>query len=184
MHKIIAANRIAFFGGSFNQPHLAHVFVSNLALKKLKLDQVFWLVVPFNPFKKGRQTLNQQKRIDLCNNLINHPKIKAIDFESKLSSGFETYNTIKKLRSLFTEKELFWIMGTDNLEHFNKWKRSDYIANNIKLVVFARGNVHKFVRTSSFIRFKPTLIWSKKYDISSTQIRKNLGENWMNDFTN
>ncbi len=170
--------RIGLFGGSFNPPHYGHLEISKIAYKKLRLNTVYWLVVPQNPFKKNYQYLPQKTRIDLCNNLIGGDnKMRAIDFESKLKS-FETFATIKKARRVFPASKLFWIMGDDSFFDFHKWRKNDFIANNVKLVIFNRGTIHKTVRTQSFIKYKPTVIWNRHFKISSTNVRKSLGNNW------
>ncbi len=43
--------RIGLLGGSFNPAHSGHLYVSETALKRLKLDSVWWLVSPGNPLK-------------------------------------------------------------------------------------------------------------------------------------
>ena len=181
MRRIFLSNnsnykKIGLFGGSFNPPHFGHFGISKIALKKLKLDKIFWLIVPENPFKKGQMYLPLEVRIKLCKKLIkNNNKLEAIDFESDLKS-FETCNTIKKAKRIFFHHELFWIMGGDSLLSFHKWKNPDFIAKNIKLVVFARGNMHKVVRTKAFLKYKPIIIWNKLFNISSTEMRKKLPE--------
>lgn len=168
---------IGLFGGSFNPPHKAHLYISKTAIVKLKLAKLFWLVVPQNPFKK-EAPLEQKKRIDLCAKLIGkNNKIKAIDFESDLKS-YETCNTIKKAKRVFAGKKLFFVMGSDNLPTFHKWKNPRYIAQNAQIVVFVRGNFHKHLRSISFYKYKPIVIYGKKINISSTIIRNSLGLNW------
>ena len=185
MRRVFLSNssnqkKIGLFGGSFNPPHFGHLGISNIAIKKLKLDKIFWLIVPENPFKKGHHYLPLEVRANLCKKLIkNNKKLEAIDFESDLKS-FETCNTVKKAKRVFSRHQLFWIMGGDSLLSFHKWKNPDFIAKNTKLVVFARGNMHKVVRSKAFLKYKPIIIWSKLFNISSTEIRGNLGKNWHN----
>lgn len=170
--------RIGLFGGSFNPPHYGHLEISKIAYKKLKLDTIYWLVVPQNPFKKNYQYLPQKTRIDLCNNLIaRDSKMRAIDFESNLKS-FETFETVKKARRIFTTSKLFWIMGDDSFLDFHKWRKNKFIAQNTKLVIFNRGTMHKAIRTQSFAKYKPIVIWNRHFKISSTEIRNSLGKKW------
>ena len=176
--------KLGLFGGSFNPAHAGHYNISIIAVKKFNLYKLFWLVVPENPFKKNSETLPLQKRIKVANTFLrNQKKVKAIDFESDLKT-FETYNTIKKALRLFPNMKIFWIMGSDNLFHFDLWKNSDFIAKNVNFIIFPRNNFHKALRTESFIKYKNKMHFLnvKKFNISSTKIRENLGLDWQKNF--
>ena len=45
-------NKIGILGGTFDPPHKGHLAISKIALKKLKLDKVYWIITKKNPFKK------------------------------------------------------------------------------------------------------------------------------------
>lgn len=171
--------KVGLFGGSFNPPHLGHLKISQFAIKKFHLSKLFWLVVPKNPFKT-EVALPLEKRINFCNKLIGKSKkMKAIDFESDLKTP-ETHNTIKKAIRKFPNTKLFWIMGTDNLFHFEKWKHAKFIARNIEFLIFPRNNFHKSLRTASYLKYRKKMhfLSIKKINISSTEIRKKIGINW------
>ena len=55
--------RIGLFGGTFDPPHQAHLAASLLAMKRLRLDRVWWLVTPGNPLKdtRGLQPLSLRR---------------------------------------------------------------------------------------------------------------------------
>jgi nicotinate-nucleotide adenylyltransferase len=178
-YKANFAKYLGLFGGSFNPPHFGHVQVSATIVKRLKLSRILWLVVPENPFKKGQDYLPQKTRIELCKKLIKNLEGEVIDFESDLKS-FETVETVKKALKSFPNSKLFWIMGSDSLASFHKWRGADFIAKNVQLVVFARKGIHKSLRSKANIRYKPIVVWSKMMNVSSTQIRENLGTNWKN----
>lgn len=172
--------KIGLLGGSFNPPHMAHLLLSKVAIKTLRLDKLLWIVVPLNPFKKKSTVLPQKVRILLSNILLkNSKKISAIDFESSLPS-FETYYTIKKVKHKFLDKKLYFIMGSDNILQFHKWKNFDYIVNNTNVTIFTRNGFHKAMRAKSIIKHKNKIrvLYSYKKDISSTAIRRNLGIFW------
>ena len=52
-------NKIGILGGTFDPPHIGHLHISKLALKKLKLDKILWIVTKYNPLKK--KTLFKQE---------------------------------------------------------------------------------------------------------------------------
>lgn len=172
IHKL----KIGLFGGSFNPPHAGHFYISSLALKKFNLNKILWIVTGRNPFKKKLFFFPLKTRIALSNKLIGkNRKMSALDFESDLPS-FQTFYTIKKAIRAFPLAKLYWITGSDALFSFHKWKRYDFILQNTRLLVFARQNALKSVKTRIFIKYKNNIefIWGKRLNISSTSVRKEI----------
>jgi nicotinate-nucleotide adenylyltransferase len=65
MKPLYADNlRIGLLGGSFNPPHEAHRTISLFAMKRLKLDRIWWLVSPGNPLKDVSGLPDLAARID------------------------------------------------------------------------------------------------------------------------
>ena len=56
--------KIALLGGSFNPAHSGHVQISEIALKKLNLDYVWWLVSPRNPIKNYENLIPIEQRVE------------------------------------------------------------------------------------------------------------------------
>lgn len=183
MQKLIQrfrGEKIGLFGGSFNPPHFGHLRVARSIVRFFRLDRLFWLVVPQNPFKSGKPQLPIQTRIELCNKFIGKSqKMEAIDFETGLKT-FETINTLKKAKRTFPNAKLFWIMGSDNLFSFHKWRGAGFIMRNVNILLYIRGNFHKALRTQSFVKYKGRfkVFYGKKFNISSTEIREKLGKDW------
>ncbi len=113
--------RIGLFGGSFDPPHEGHREVSLAALKKLGLDQLWWLVSPINPLKT-KQPWPLEKRIAQCNRKAHHPKIKVTGFECDRET-FYTVDSLLLLKRRFRTVDFVWIMGADNLKGLHKWHR-------------------------------------------------------------
>ncbi|MFM7702046.1 MAG: nicotinate-nicotinamide nucleotide adenylyltransferase, partial [Alphaproteobacteria bacterium] len=85
--------KIGLFGGSFNPPHFGHLEIAKIAIKKLRLHQLWWLTSEFNPLKIDAK--NYDFRLKNSQNLIqNHPKIKL----KKINYHY-SYNLIKKLKN-------------------------------------------------------------------------------------
>ena len=89
--------RIGVLGGSFNPPHQAHLLVSLTALKRLKLDAVWWLVTPGNPLKDNDKLPALEKRIAACRDLARHPRIYVTGVERELGTHY-TVDTIAPRR--------------------------------------------------------------------------------------
>lgn len=129
--------RIGLFGGSFNPPHLGHRLVSRQALKKLNLDQVWWLVSPGNPLKSHDDLMPLAKRLELARDLITLPRVTATGFEAKHDFSY-TYDTLKFLTSTLPDRKFVWIMGADNLASFHKWERWRDITKLMPMAVYVR----------------------------------------------
>jgi nicotinate-nucleotide adenylyltransferase len=129
--------RIGLFGGTFDPPHLAHLGASLLALKRLKLDRVWWLVTPGNPLKNTRGLAPLGKRIAAARKLTHHPRIDVTGLEAVINTRY-TYDTIQWLIARCPRVRFVWIMGADNLRHFHRWQRWKGISKRVPIVVIDR----------------------------------------------
>jgi nicotinate-nucleotide adenylyltransferase len=129
--------RIGLFGGTFDPPHAAHLGASLLAMKRLKLDRVWWLVTPGNPLKDTRGLAPIEQRIAAARALARHPRIDVTGLESVIKSRY-TYDTLIYLVSHCPGVHFVWIMGADNLRSFHRWENWREIANLVPIAVVDR----------------------------------------------
>ena len=129
--------RIGVLGGSFNPPHAGHVLVSELALRKLGLHRVWWLVTPGNPLKSPTELAPVSERLVAARALIRDPRIVVTDVEAQLRFRF-TCDTLDWLRKRTPGVDLVWIMGADNLRQFHLWRRWREIAAAMPMLVVDR----------------------------------------------
>ncbi len=113
--------RIGLLGGSFNPPHAAHRLISETALKRLRLAQVWWLVTPGNPLKDHGGLPPLAERVRLARSIARDPRITVTAFEAALGSAY-TAKTLRFLRRRFPRVRFVWLMGADNLASFHRWK--------------------------------------------------------------
>jgi nicotinate-nucleotide adenylyltransferase len=112
--------RIGLLGGSFNPPHGAHRLISETALKRLNLSQVWWIVTPGNPLKEHADLAPLAERIRLSRGVARHPRIKVTAFEAGLGAAF-TAQTLIWLYERLPRVRFVWLMGADNLASFHRW---------------------------------------------------------------
>jgi len=124
-------------GGSFNPAHEGHRHISTIALKRLGLDQVWWLVSPQNPLKPTKGMASFAKRFAMARFQARHPRILVTDLETRLGTQY-TFDTLKALGRYYSGTRFVWLMGADNLGQIHRWQHWRAIFGNIPIAVFDR----------------------------------------------
>ena len=129
--------RIGLLGGSFNPPHAAHRLISLIAMKRLGLDRVWWLVTPGNPLKDNSALPGSMARKALAQSVAAHPRIDVTLIEDAIGTRF-TFDTLHWLKTRHPGVHFVWLMGADNLAGFHRWARWKEIATMMPIAVFDR----------------------------------------------
>jgi nicotinate-nucleotide adenylyltransferase len=132
--------RIGILGGSFNPAHEGHLHISRLALDRLGLDEVWWLVSPQNPLKPVEGMAPFGDRLAGARALIGaagRRAISATDIENDLGTPY-TADTLAALKRRFPNARFVWIMGADNLIEIDRWNNWTAIFETVPVAVFAR----------------------------------------------
>jgi nicotinate-nucleotide adenylyltransferase len=132
--------KIGLFGGSFNPPHKAHRAASLLAMKRLGLDRVWWLVSPGNPLKDTRALPPLAERIAAAKKLAAHPRMDVTGLEADISTRY-TFDTLQWLTRRLPEVHFVWIMGADNVATFHRWQHWREIAALVPIAIVDRAGV-------------------------------------------
>ncbi|MGS1094398.1 nicotinate-nucleotide adenylyltransferase [Aquamicrobium terrae] len=114
--------QIGLFGGSFNPPHAGHVLVADIALRRLALDQLWWMVTPGNPLKSTRELAPLSERLRRSQAITPDPRIKVTAFEAAHHVRY-TADTLALVRARNPGVDFVWIMGADSLRDFHRWER-------------------------------------------------------------
>jgi nicotinate-nucleotide adenylyltransferase len=147
--------KIGLLGGSFNPAHAGHRHISDVAIKRLGLDYVWWLVAPQNPLKPTQGMAPLARRLDFAvEETIGHPRLVVMDIERVLGTRY-TIDTMAKLKRRFAELHFVWLMGSDSLESFRFWKRWPDIVQSVPIAVVIRpGSVLAMLHAKPAIRFR------------------------------
>ncbi len=150
LSSVRPGQRIGLLGGSFDPPHAGHLHISQAALKRFNLDQVWWLVSPGNPLKhRGPAPLRE--RLAACREIARDPRVKVTDFEARIGTR-HTARTLKVLFRLHPAVRFVWLMGADNLAGFHRWEDWQWIMENVPVGVIARPGDRISARVSPAAR--------------------------------
>jgi nicotinate-nucleotide adenylyltransferase len=133
--------RIGLLGGSFNPPHAAHRQISQIALKRLQLDRVWWIVTPGNPLKPNGELAPQAERMAACRAIAQDARIVVTGFEAELGSAF-TAGTLAFVTRRYPQTRFVWLMGADCLPQFDHWGQWHDIFLTLPIAVIDRPGWH------------------------------------------
>jgi len=106
-------------------------------LRRLDLDEVWWLVSPQNPLKPARGMAPLGKRVAAAAGIATDRRIRVTDIEARLGTTY-TADTLTMLKRRFPRARFVWLMGADNLAQFRHWARWQHIFHAVPIAVFAR----------------------------------------------
>ena len=129
--------RVGLLGGSFNPAHAGHLHITTLALERLRLDEIWWLVSPQNPLKPAGGMAPFAQRLATARRLARDPRIRVSDTERRLGTRF-TVDTVRALKARHPDCAFVWIMGADNLVQIPRWKSWRALFRTVAIAVFGR----------------------------------------------
>ena len=124
-------------GGSFNPAHGGHRRISLFAMRALGLDEVWWLVSPGNPLKSAKGMAPLDARYRSAVEQARRAPIRVTAIERELGTRY-TCDTIAALQARYPKRDFVWLMGSDNLATFHKWRQWRRIASSVPIAVIAR----------------------------------------------
>ena len=173
---------VGILGGSFDPVHKGHLNISKIALKKINLNTIFWIITKKNPFKK-KVYFSLENRIKLAKKASkNSKKIKVLYLDKKLKSS-RSINLINYFIKKKKLKNIYFIIGSDILIELHKWKSWKKIVKLTKLIVFSRKGYDKKGKNSIVVKYLKNkniiYIKNKPINISSTSLRNKLKKSFL-----
>lgn len=164
--------KIGLLFGSFNPIHIGHLIVANSMLEMAKLDQVWLVITPQNPFKINKIIVDKNIRLKMAKLAIkDNPNLKTCTIEFDMPQPNYTINTLNKLKEKYNKHTFSIIMGEDNLLHFETWKEYEKIVENYEILVYPRSNL---VLSQKINHPHIHIYMCPQIEISATMIRNNL----------
>ena len=167
---------IGILGGSFDPAHKGHLEISKIAIKKINLHKILWLVAKKNPFK-GTPFYSLSQRLTKAKKLAENNKKIQVKYLDKVAGSSRSIDLIMYIINKKKLKNIYFIIGSDNLIKFHKWKSWKKIVKLVKLIVFSRRGYDRKGSKSTVTKYyknKITFIKNRPIVISSTKLRKKL----------
>lgn len=163
-----ALTRVGLLGGSFNPAHGGHRRISLFAREALGLDEVWWLVSPGNPLKSKAGMAPLAARLASAQAQARGAPIVPTAIERELGTRY-TIDTLKKLRARYPKVQFVWLMGSDNLAQFSRWKAWRNAARTMPIAVIARPGYERAARASL------AGVWLGRYRRSAASMKHRAG---------
>ncbi len=163
--------RIGIFGGTFNPIHTGHLIIAQEVLERIKLEKVIFVPCFIPPHKKETNLISATDRFKMASLAVkSNPKFEISNCEVRRKKVSFTIDTLKFFKNKFNGKaDLFFIIGSDNIKEFKKWKGINEILKLVKMVVVNRpGHPMKYLAKGFYKVLIPGI------DISSSLIRKRV----------
>ena len=168
---------VLLYFGSFNPIHKGHIALAEWVVEQGLCDELIFIVSPHNPLKSATELAPEFSRYEMCEMACassRYPeKIKVSAVEFVLEKPSYTINTLRYLRENFgSDMEFSLLLGTDNIESFDRWRNYEEILSDYRLLVYPREgySVEKFADKITFLEGAPL------FDYAATDIRKEIVE--------
>ncbi len=129
--------RIGLLGGSFNPAHRGHLELSLFALRRFRLDTVWWLVAPQNPLKPLHDMAPLSMRLAGARNMARHPLIKVLAPEAAWDCRY-TVDTLHNLQCMRAGGRFVLLLGSDNWQQLPRWRHWRRIMRAVPVAVLRR----------------------------------------------
>ncbi len=162
--------RTGLFFGSFNPVHTGHLIIANHFVQYTDIESIWFVLSPQNPFKTGEEMLGNEERLELLHLAVDdNEAFRVCDIELTMETPSYSIHTIKKLQHEHPGHSFVLLIGSDNLDEFDRWKDYREILERVKVYVYPRG-----AGSNSTFLSHPSVkfIDAPRIDISSTTIRK------------
>ncbi len=151
-------------GGSFNPAHDGHRRISLHALRRLGLDEVWWLVSPGNPLKPEKGMAPLAARFVSARGAARRAPIRPTMIEEELGTRY-TIDTLRALIRRYPRRRFLWLMGADNLAQFHRWRDWRTIAHMVPIAVVTRPGYDEDALKA------PAMGWLRRFVRPATEAR-------------
>ena len=173
-----APRRIGILGGTFDPPHLGHLWLATLATEALQLDRVLFMPAAQPPHKRRQEISGATDRLLMTRLAIADNRdfeLSAVEMERPGPSY--TVDSVEELqRQIGARTSLYLVMAADSLRQIETWREPDRLLSLVEWVVGPRPGVELPQRAALDRRFGEAakrihLLSGPSLDVSSSEIR-------------
>ncbi len=174
------AERVGILGGTFDPPHVGHLWLATLAADELDLSRVLLIPAAHPPHKRGRSISHAADRVLMTRLAIaNDPRLDVSLVELEREGPSYTIDTLVELRRRHPEVELVLVMAADSLAQVDSWREPDRLLELASWAVGPRSGTPLPPRANLARRFGKAaarihLLGGPALDISATEIRRRV----------
>jgi len=167
---------IGLFGGTFDPVHIGHLIIAEWLSEILEIENTYFIPTKIHPFQKRSNITDAKLRLEMLKiALKEYPAFEISDYEISRDSISYTIDTVKYFREKYPDREIYYFIGSDNLESFMEWKDPFDILDLCYLAVYQR---EKHDKPAELLNHPKVLhLNSPLINISSSHIRKRVSKN-------
>jgi len=166
--------KVGLYFGSFNPPHHGHVHIALQSIDQFKLDEVWFIVSPQNPFKKKEELTPESDRLAMVElACVSHPQLIASNIEFSLPRPSYTCETLRDLVHRFPHTFLL-LIGEDNWQNFHLWRDYEWILHEFQVVIYHRTGAAENRKMPPHLASRVQFINGEPLDVSATELRKRI----------
>jgi nicotinate-nucleotide adenylyltransferase len=175
-----APERIGVLGGTFDPPHIGHLWLATLAADALNLDRVLFMPAGQPPHKRGRKVTPPADRLLMTRLAISgDPNFSLCPIEMERPGPSVTVDSVDELLRMYAGARLYLLMAADSLAQIETWREPDRLLTLVEWAVGPRSGVAAPDRDDLRRRFGPAasrihLLDGPSLDVSASEIRRRV----------
>ncbi|MGN0335031.1 MAG: nicotinate-nucleotide adenylyltransferase [Lachnospiraceae bacterium] len=176
-------SRTGILGGTFDPIHNGHLMLARTAYEQFSMDRILILPNGNPPHKKNRVQTEVNFRNEMAALAIQDiPYMELSVLESSSREYHYTYQTLRRLKKLYPEEELYFIIGADSLFDFPNWKHPEEITKCCTILAAVRDEAGKADMRDQISLLKQKyggeflIMNSPKMEVASNEIRRMIEE--------
>jgi len=176
----VTGKRLGILGGTFDPIHLGHLRMAEAVHERMLLERIIFIPAFVPPHKLGMDFAPAADRFAMTKLAVaDKPYFSVSDMELRRSGISYTIDTVRQLRAVYKNEELYFIIGADSVAQLHTWH---YIEEMLELVLFVAAGRPGYegvmeevaMRLGQKAKERIILLDTPEYDISSTEIRSRI----------